>query len=142
LVRRTPAELDDFWLAIQREARCIERGQSMELGVLELGLYGPQLKRYYDLFAREQLLILDSNDLRTRRAGTLNRVLQFLGLPPHDWSHANLSDVFVGQWSAPIPQRARDFLREFYHESNCMLADWMDVPPLFVRDDARRLASA
>ncbi len=142
LVRRTPAELDDFWLAVQREACCIDRGQTMEWSVLELGLYGPQLQRYYDQFPREQLLLLDSNDLRTRRASTLNRVLQFLGLPPWDWSHADLSDVFVNLWPAPMPPQAQEYLREYYRESNRMLANWTDEPPQFVRDDDRFRASA
>jgi hypothetical protein len=139
---RSSAELDDFWLAIQREAACIERGQTMEWSVLELGLYGRQLRRYFGVFPREQLLILDSNDLRTHRVSTLNRVLHFLGLPSWQWKSADLSDVFVGKWAAPIPPRARDFLREYYRESNRMLAEMTDVPPLFARDDARRLASA
>ncbi|RIK73273.1 MAG: hypothetical protein DCC67_18080, partial [Planctomycetota bacterium] len=45
LVRRTAEELDDFWLAVRREAFCIERGETMEWSVVELGLYGPQLQR-------------------------------------------------------------------------------------------------
>ena len=63
-VRRLPEELDDFELAIQHEAECLSRGQSMEWSVLELGLYGPQLQRYFEIFPHERLLVLDSNDLR------------------------------------------------------------------------------
>ncbi|MEX2092219.1 MAG: sulfotransferase domain-containing protein [Pirellulales bacterium] len=139
---RSAAELDDFWLAIQREAACVERGQSMEWSVLEFGLYGPQLRRYVDLFPREQLLILDSNELRTQRVSTLNRVLHFLELPSWQWTSADLADVFVGKWAAPMPPRAQDFLREYYRESNRMLAEMLDVPPHFARDDAHRRASA
>ena len=142
MVRRTPAELDDFWLAVQREAACIASGKRMLMSVLELGLYGPQLKRYTDIFPREQLLILDSNDLRTRRVDTLNRVLRYIGLPKWNWTNTDLNDVFVGKWSEPMPERAWDFLREYYRDSNRMLAEMMDVPPLFVRDEARRLVSA
>lgn len=142
MVRRTPAEMDDFYLAVQREAACVAAGKPMLMSVLELGLYGPQLKRYADIFPREQLLILDSNDLRTRRVHTLNRVLRFIGLPQWNWTDTDLTDVFVGKWSAPMPERARDFLREYYRDSNRMLAEMMDVPPLFVRDDVRRMASA
>lgn len=141
LVSRTPAELDDFWLAIEREAACLERGQSMEWSILEFGLYGPQLRRYFDVFSREQLLVLDSNDLRTRRVPTLNRVLGFLGLPPSNWADMDLGDVFVGKWGEPMPQRARDFLREFYQESNRMLCEMLPKPPLFLRDEARRLSA-
>ena len=94
------------------------------------------------IFRRDQLLVLDSNDLRTRRVKTLNRVLCFLGLPPSNWSNTDLADVFVGRWTAPMPQRTRDFLRDYYRESNSLLAQMLDVPPLFARDDDRVLASA
>lgn len=133
LVPRSPEELDDFQLAIEREAACLERGQSMEWSVLELGLYGPQLQRYFNCFPREQLLVLDSNDLRTRRVTTLNRVLNFLGLPAFDWANANLGDVFVGKWGAPMSQHTRDFLHHYYCESNRMLSEMLAEPPLFVR---------
>src|SRR3972149_3318829 len=76
LVRRAAAEFDDFWLAIRREAGCLERGQRMQCSVLEFGLYGPQLQRYLDLWPRQQLLVLDSDNLRARRVSTLNRVLE------------------------------------------------------------------
>lgn len=134
LARRTPQELDDFQLAIEREAACLERGQSMEWSVLELGLYGPQLKRYFDRFHRDQLLVLDSNELRTRRVRTLNRVLTFLGLPASNWENADLDEVFVGKWGEPMSQTVRDYLRGYYRESNRMLAEMLAEPPLFVRE--------
>lgn len=142
LASRSPEELDDFQLAIEREAECLERGQSMEWSVLELGLYGPQLKRYFELFEPEQLLVLDSHDLLTRRIPTLNRVLAFLGLPASDWSHADLGDVFVGKWSEPMSARPSSFLTNYYRESNRMLAELLETPPLFVRASLERRVSA
>ncbi|MGD9633118.1 MAG: sulfotransferase domain-containing protein [Pirellulales bacterium] len=139
---RTAEELDDFQLAIEREAACLERGQTMEWSVLELGLYGPQLKSYFELFRPEQLLVLDSNDLRTRRVRTLNRVLAFLGLPESDWVNTDLGDVFVGKWGAPMSQRVRDYLSDYYRESNQMLAEMLELPPLFVREPRDCRASA
>jgi hypothetical protein len=139
---RSVAEQEDFWLAIQREVRALERGRSMEWGVVEPGLYGPQLQRYLEIFRRERLLVLDNHDLRTDRTETLNRVLQFVGLPAWDWSNANLDDVFVGEKSSPMPERARDFLREYYRESNRMLCNLLDEPPRFARDELPRRASA
>lgn len=141
-VRRTAAELNDFSLAIEREAACIERGESMEWSVLELGLYGPQLARMQNHFPEEQLLVLDSNNLRTRREQTLNQVLRFVGLAEFHWKGADLGDVFVGKWGEPMSARARDMLREFYRQSNRMLADMLAEPPLFVREDVKYRASA
>jgi hypothetical protein len=134
LALRSPEELDNFQLAIEREAAALARGQSIEWSVLELGLYGPQLKHYFKLFRPDQLLVLDSNDLRTRRVRTLNRVLAFLGLPASNWANTDLGEVFVGKWGAPMSQWERDYLRSFYRESNQMLAEMLDEPPLFVRE--------
>jgi lipopolysaccharide transport system ATP-binding protein len=128
-VRRTDAELADFSLAVEREVECLERGQSMEWSVVELGLYGPQLRRYVELFPLEQLMILDAAQLRSERASTLNRVLHFLGLKPWDWSQADLSDVFVGSWTDAIPAKTCAFLREYYAPSNRMLAGFMTRLP-------------
>jgi hypothetical protein len=141
-VRRAPEELDDFELAIRREAECLGRGQSMEWSVLELGLYGPQLRRYFEAFPPERLLVLDSNDLRTCRARTLNRVLSFLGIPAFDWTKADLSDVFVGKWVEPMSRGARSILRDYYRESNRMLGDMLAEPPLFVREPREHRYSA
>lgn len=134
LVRRSPAELEDFGLAVRREVEYIERGEQMEWSVVELGLYGGQLRRYAELFPSSQLLVLDSDELRFRRAETLNRVLHFLGLRPWDWSRANLSEVFVGHWAGNVPARTRDFLREYYVPSNRLLAGLMPVLPAWAQE--------
>lgn len=143
LAPRTTAELEDFSLAIEREARLFARGIRMKMGLLEFGLYGPQLNRYFALFSSEQLLILDSNDLRTRRVATLNRISNFLELSTFDWTRARLGDVFVGQWAGQsMPQKTHDFLRDFYAESNQMLAQMLPEPPLFIREPKDYRASA
>jgi hypothetical protein len=139
---RTTAELDDFWLAVQREVRVLEQGRSMDWPVVQLGIYAPQLQRYTDLFPSDRLLVLDSHDLRTDRVNTLNRTLHFLGQPNWDWSQANLDDVFVGVKPPPMPERARDFLREYYRESNRMLCNLLDEPPRFALEALPRRASA
>jgi Sulfotransferase domain len=142
LVPRSAAELDDFQLAVEHEIFHLERGQRMQLGLVELGLYGPQLRRYFSVFPREQLLVLDNQDLRSNRIGTLDRVLEFSGLPAWDWSQADLQDVFVGNSLEPIPARAADMLSEYFRDSNRMLSQLLDEPPQFVRDEARLRASA
>jgi len=128
---RTQAELDDFCLAIEREAACIERGRSMEWSLLEYGLYGSQLRRYLEFFPRKQLLVLESDDLKQRSAETLNRVLDFMGLEPWDWSRADLSPAFASAEAAAMPARGRDFLREYYHSSNRMLQGMLEPLPVW-----------
>ena len=142
VVPRTAAEFADFCLAVEREADCLAQGQRIACSVLELGLYGPQLARYRTLFPAEQLLVLDSNQLRTDRVETLNRVLEFVGLPSWDWVGVDLADVFVGKRTAPIPPRAARFLRDYYVESNQMLAGLLDPLPRWARSAPREAAVA
>ncbi len=43
-----------------------------------LGFYYQQLRRYYDLFPKEQILVLKQEDLKNDTANVLQRVLEFL----------------------------------------------------------------
>ena len=49
---------------------------------LERGLYTKQIRRALDLFPREQLLFLRSDDLRDHHRETLNSIAVFLGISP------------------------------------------------------------
>lgn len=132
-VPRTPLEIHDFSAAVQSEAECLLRGEFKECSVLDLGRYAPQIRRFLEYFPKQQLLVLDSQDLRERRIPTLNRVLRFLGLGDWDWSQADLADVHVGGGGSTMTPAARAFLREFYAESNRELAGMLDDPPTFAR---------
>jgi hypothetical protein len=48
------------------------------------GLYAEQLERWYAVFPREQLLVLLNDELAADTAGTVARVLDFVGAPPHE----------------------------------------------------------
>jgi hypothetical protein len=47
------------------------------------GLYAEQLERWFELFPREQVLALTTEELGARPAETYASVLSFLGAPPH-----------------------------------------------------------
>jgi sulfotransferase family protein len=56
--------------------------------------YAEQLRRYYDVFPPEQILVLIYDDFRDDNDGTLRRVLRFLGLDetlPVEVEHVNQS---------------------------------------------------
>lgn len=52
------------------------------LGLLARGRYAEQLERWLKVFPREQLLVLESEELFTRPADAYARTLEFLGLRP------------------------------------------------------------
>lgn len=53
---------------------------------VELGFYARQLRRYLDLFARDQLLILEFAELCAQPASTLRRVAAFLDIDPQGFA--------------------------------------------------------
>lgn len=49
---------------------------------LARGHYAPQLRRFFALFGRDRVLVLDHRDLDRDPAGVMDRCCRFLGLPP------------------------------------------------------------
>jgi Sulfotransferase domain len=49
---------------------------------VDRSLYAMQLERFLEHFPRERVLVLEQNDLRSRRAETLRRVFEFAGADP------------------------------------------------------------
>ena len=56
-------------------------GVHREFSYVERGFYGEQLGRLFELFPREQALVLRAEDLRRDPAAILAQVRRFLGLP-------------------------------------------------------------
>ena len=83
------------------------------------GRYLEHLEPWLDRFDRGQLLILASEELYRQPAATYGRVLDFLGLPPHD-----LGDyaVYNDRRSAPMDPAIRTELTSYFQPYNAALA--------------------
>lgn len=93
---------------------------------LARGHYAPQLARWLDLFPREQLLILRSEDLYANPGTSLTRVTNFLGLPPS----AGVPFTRHNQTSGPsLDPSLRDHLAHYFAPRNAELADLLDWDP-------------
>jgi len=75
------------------------------------GLYADQLERWLQLFDRDQLLILMSDDLDRDPAGTLSRVAGFLGVP--EWHLAEYPRRGVQEYAAMAPETRERLARTF-----------------------------
>jgi hypothetical protein len=82
---------------------------------LARGRYAEQLERWYDVFPREQLLVLANEELAERPAETYGRVLAFLGAPPYELDA--YPRVFDRDY-APIRPETRDRLAAHFAEPN------------------------
>jgi sulfotransferase family protein len=69
-----------YALSRGKESRPIERAFEEDPSYLDISRYAMQLGRYEPYFPREQLLLLESRDLKHRRAETLRSVFGFIGV--------------------------------------------------------------
>lgn len=82
------------------------------------GLYAEQLKRYYDLFPQENIIILISEEIWDNQTESLDRLSEFLQLSPplannqlpHISNNPSTSD--------PVSEHVRNRLNKFYTAPN------------------------
>ncbi len=94
------------------------------------GLYAEQLERWFDLFPREQFLILGSDDLFTDPVGTLHRIADFVGVGR--WAPAefrNYSYTAQPVTNPDIPEETAAQLGEFFAGPNAELARLLGTDP-------------
>jgi hypothetical protein len=69
---------------------------------LQVSKYAYQLDLYYEHFPREQILIIDSDDLRNRREETLANVFEFIGVRT-DVPLGHISDLYNRSANRTLP---------------------------------------
>lgn len=87
---------------------------------LRRGEYAHQLRRYFEVFPREQVLVLSLDELRDDPDGVFVDVQRHLGLEPHALDRS-LEAYNVRTDYPPIDQRTRDRLREHFAPHNAEL---------------------
>jgi hypothetical protein len=112
-------EPPSFEMAITQEIDQIGSPQSdKEPSYVRRGIYWEQLTRYFRLFYRDDILILDSKDFRLNRNRIMNLLLNFLDLPQSENSLAVADTINEGVYTSKIDLRTRDMLSEFYKPHN------------------------
>lgn len=84
-------------------------------GYLHKGLYAYHLKKWYEYFSPEQLLIVENNDLQTRPKDVYAEVCSFLGLK--QWMPEAFNKHNVGK-TKEIPESIKTELSAFFREHN------------------------
>jgi hypothetical protein len=82
---------------------------------LARGQYAEQLRRYFDLFDREQLLVLSAGTVLKDPAASFGRLQAFLGLPPVE---IDLTRYNVRSGYPPIDPSTRERLLEYFAPYN------------------------
>jgi hypothetical protein len=97
------------------------RAEPLEPSFVRRGLYAQQLERFYGLFPRENILVLESAELKTDPRTCLNRVLRFVGAPEGGWAGMDLREQHVRQHASEMEDRTRTLLGEFFAPHNARL---------------------
>ena len=95
-------------------------GHHREYSYVERGFYGDQLDRVLRLFARDQVLVLQAEDLAADPNGVLSQFNGFVGAPPPPISAPR--KVHVGQDMGQMDPADRDYLAEVYAPDQARLA--------------------
>ncbi len=82
---------------------------------LARGRYAEQLRRYFALFDREQLLVLSAANVLKDPAASFARLQAFLGLPPVE---IDLTPYNVRSGYPPLDAAVRERLRDYYAPYN------------------------
>lgn len=83
--------------------------------IITRGFYAAQLRYWYQLFSKNQLLMVSSEDLANNTTDTLNQIFNFLGfsnIQINDTSQKNKREY------SPMKKETRDLLIEFYKPHN------------------------
>ena len=83
---------------------------------LSRGIYITQIKRWFNCFPREQILILKSENLYSDPSGTYKKVLEFLNLP--NWEPKNYSIFNYSEGYPKMNTATREYLIDYFKPYN------------------------
>jgi hypothetical protein len=130
--RRDAEPLGSFEEAIAAEPERVRGEQEHEIadppyyswtmhrwGYLRTGRYAEHLERWFAAFPRERFLFLSfENELVAAPQRALDRIHEFLGLPPHQYDH--LPALNAGTYE-PMADDTRERLREYFRPQDARL---------------------
>lgn len=102
--------------------KALENYKTLSTSYLTRGVYADQLKRWMNLFPKEQFLILKSEDFFTDPQIGFKQVTDFLDLP--NWEYTDHKQWNVGSYSK-MEDHLRKRLTEFFRPHNQRLYEFL-----------------
>ena len=91
-----------------------------------LGMYHVHLQRWFNVFPREQVLVIHFEDWLSNFSSTMSRVWSFLGVPEASLSVQSVVNGNVQLEHKDMLPKTRELLKEFYRPHNIKLAELLD----------------
>lgn len=82
---------------------------------IQRGLYAKQLKSWFEIFPRDNILILSTEDFKNDNNMTYSKIFDFLDIPEHSINKKEM--IGKGEYE-PMKETARKMLIEFYKKHN------------------------
>jgi hypothetical protein len=121
----------DFRTVVSSEIAKYNMGNQLEEpGIVRRGIYYSQIKRYIDLFGRDNVLILGFRDVIGRsKKDTLNEILKFLNIPVSHWGFLKEEPRNRRSSREQIPLDVQEMLQHFYEPHNNKLFELIGFKP-------------
>ncbi|MCD6577493.1 MAG: sulfotransferase domain-containing protein [Anaerolineaceae bacterium] len=119
--RRNDQILFDFKGYVLEELAFYSKKQlyeKIEAPIIPQGLYAIYLKRYFNLFPRENIMIIENQDLLLNTIDILHRIENFLNLPNYDWKKEKLPLRGKQKYNLQKPLETFNKLYDFYAPYN------------------------
>ncbi|MCR9289853.1 MAG: sulfotransferase domain-containing protein [Bacteroidetes bacterium] len=101
-----------------------------EPSFIRRGIYYPQVKRYFDLFGRDNVKIIGFKDLIGKnKIQVLNDLLAFLEMPSSNWSFLEDERRNARDYPFPLKEEMKAFLSKFYQPHNEQLFELLGFKP-------------
>ncbi|OPH53090.1 hypothetical protein BC351_31930 [Paenibacillus ferrarius] len=91
---------------------------------LKRGIYVDQLQLWYNLFSKDQILVLNYEIFFSDLPRSMNTVTNFLGVSNYEYQFEPLNQ---GEYDS-MNLQTRDFLREYYYPHNQRLFEYLGQP--------------
>lgn len=121
----------DFETVVKEDIlRYTTNSEIEEPSIVRRGIYAEQVQRYFELFGRDNVLVLGFKDIAgPYLKDNLNLILELLSLPKSDWHFLKAEQRNKSTYKMEMTGRARKILEEFYQEHNKNLFDLLNSKP-------------
>lgn len=118
----------DEMLKINSEETILSENCLDDYNYIKRWIYVQQLKRYFDVFQKNQILIIEKSDIENNLEWTLNSISEYIGISHFDFSNFTQTRSNVGRYSQDtIPLSVSMELSQFYNKYNNELFDLLQT---------------
>jgi len=133
IVRRDASFGKSFAHDIQVELETLKLGKRIEYPIVEYGHYTTQIADFKRSFAANEILFLESKELKQNTQNCLDKITKFANIKSYTLNEKQLSKHFVGDNKKPVDEQELKTLTEYYLNYNDGLADLIGGQPSWER---------